>query len=172
MFFAFPCFGDAGSADFLYEVVAHVRQGGVPVHAGIVLHFNDGVLNQLFFVLAQVQQFVKILLALNELGGAEPAGDSRPLGMVLNDMAHRVDAPVYRAVGTEVLYLGLDTAAGGRKQGVHQLGDAFIFGGADGNHRNPQGLRHLPHVHAAAVAPELVHHVQGDDHGHLQAHKL
>ena len=110
---AFLGLGDAGSADFFNEVVAHVRQGGVPVHAGIVLHFNNGVLDQFFFILAQVQQLVEILLTLNELGGAEPAGDPRPLGVVFNDVAHRMDAPVNGAVGAEVLHLGLDAAAGG-----------------------------------------------------------
>ena len=130
------------------------------------------MLDQLFFILAQVQQLVEILLALNELGGAEPAGDPRPLGVVFNDVAHRMDAPVNGAVGAEVLHLGLDAAAGGIQQGVHQLGDTLVLGGADGNHRNTQGLRHLLDIHAAAVAPQLVHHVQGDDHGHLQAHEL
>ena len=37
------------------KVVAHIRQGGVAVHAALVLHLLDAVLNELQLVLVQGQ---------------------------------------------------------------------------------------------------------------------
>ena len=53
---------------------------------------------------------------------------------------------------------------------LHELVHALVFRGGDGNDRNAQHGFHRVHVHGAAVAGHLIHHVQGDDHGdaHLQ----
>ena len=55
---------------------------------------------------------------------------------------------------------------------VHQLCHALVFGGDDGDHRDAQQLFHAVDVDGAAVAPDLVHHVQGQDHGHVQLQQL
>ena len=162
----------AGGAYGFNEIVAHFRQGGVPVQPGISLHFDDGVLDQLLLILAQLEQVEKLFLSLDELGGGEPAGDLGPLGVVLDDVAHRMDAPVHRAAGAEVQHLRQNPVLGSGKQGIHQLGDALVLGGADGHHGDPQCLTQLFYINAAAVAGELIHHVQGNHRGHLEGKQL
>ena len=137
-----------------------------------MLHLDDGVLDQFFFVLTQLQRIEKVLLALDELHGAEAAGDVDALGMILDDVAHRMDAPMHRPLGAEILHLGRHPAGGGVEKRIHQLGDALIFRRGNGNHRNTEGFRHLLHVHAAAVAHQLVHHVQGNHRRHLKRQEL
>ena len=60
-----------------------------------------------------------------------------------------------------------------RSQGlVHQLRHALALGGGNGHHRDAQLPAHPLHVHGAAVGPDLVHHVQGQHHGHPQLQQL
>ena len=158
----------AAGAHAVDEIVPHIRQGGVPVQTGVCLHFDDGVLDELFLVLAQLEEVKEIRFSLDELGGGEPAGNPGPLGVVLDDVAHRVDAPVHRSVGAEVLHFGEHLVLGGGEEDVHQLGNALVLHGADGHHGNAQGLAHFLYIDASAVAGELVHHVQGDHRGNLQ----
>ena len=160
------------AADLFDEIIAHVRQRGISVQPGLMLHLDDGVLDQFFFVLTQLQRVEKVLLALDELHGAEAAGDVDALGMILDDVAHRMDAPMHRPLGAEILHLGRHPAGGGVDKRIHQLGDALIFRRGNGNHRNTEGFRHLLHVHTAAVAHQLVHHVQGDHRRHLKRQEL
>ena len=54
---------------------------------------------------------------------------------------------------------------------AHDLLHALARGGADGHHRHAEHPLHAVDVHRAAVARELVHHVERHHHGdaHLQA---
>ncbi len=54
----------------------------------------------------------------------------------------------------------------------NQLPDAFVFGSGDRNHGDAQHVLHLINLDGAAVAPDFVHHVQGQHHGHVQLHQL
>ena len=172
MLLAFGGLYHAGGADLLDEVVAHIGQCRIPVQTGIVLHFYDGMLNEFLLVLAEAKFFRKFLLAFDELGGCKAPGNTGPLGVVLDDMTHGMDAPVDRAVRAEILHRRENFLLSRVPQHVHQLGNAFIFGGADGHHRYADGLGHFLHVHAAAVAPKLVHHVQSNNHGDLKGQQL
>ena len=44
MLLALVCLHHAFRADLLNEIVPHIRQRGVPIQPGFMLHFNDGVL--------------------------------------------------------------------------------------------------------------------------------
>ena len=127
MLLALVCLHHAFRADLLNEIVPHIRQRGVPIQPGFMLHFNDGVLYQFLLVLTQRQRVKEILLALNQLHGAEPAGNIDPLRVILDDMAHRVNAAVNRAVRAEILHFGPYLLCSYLNQRVHQLGNALIF---------------------------------------------
>ena len=88
-------------------------------------------------------------------------------------MDHRVDAAVDRGVvDAEVRNRGDGLAPGGITGHVQQLRHALPLGRGDGHHRHPQVPAEAPHVHRAAVCPQFVHHVQGDDRGTAQLQQL
>ena len=135
---------------------------------------------QLLLVFVQRQRLQNQPVALHQLGGAEPQRQPRPLGVVLEEMGHRMDAPVYRtalvAVGfpgvAEINAAGGLPVAGHMQRMVDQFADALVFGRRDGHHRDAQQLLQLVHHDGAAVGAHLVHHVQRQHHGNLQFHQL
>ncbi len=162
-----------GGHHALDEGVAHIRQGGVAVQTGLRLHLQDAVFQQLLLVLVQLQLVRHGRVPLHQLGGAEPGGQSRPVGVVLNEMDDGVDAAVDRRLRrAEVRHLGIDPAPGGGHRLVDQLRHALAFGGGDGHHGDAQLGAEPLHVDGAAVGPDLVHHVQGQHHGHPQLQQL
>ena len=88
------------------EVIAHGRQSRIPVHPGIMLHLNDGMLQKLLLVLPQLQHFQEGFVPLDELRGAEPGRDPRLLGVVLNEMGYGMNAPVHRSHRAEIHHFG------------------------------------------------------------------
>ena len=156
----------------LNEVVPHGGQGRVPVHAGVVLHLNDGVLQELPLVLPQLQHLQEGLVPLNELRGTEPGGDPRPLGMVLDEVGHGVNAPVHRTDRTKIHHLGQNPFFGHPDKLPGQLRDALVLGCTDGHHRNAQGLRHFLDIHRAPVACQLIHHIEGHHCGNAKLQQL
>ena len=83
---------------------------------------------------------------------------------------HRIFGVV--AFQAEVHTLGLLLCPGHIQGVVDELVNALIPGGGDGDHGDTQDLLQLVDTHGAAVGPDLVHHVQGQDHGDLQLHQL
>ena len=173
---ALPGADDRGLADLLDEVEAHVGHGGGPVHAALVLHLDDDVLQHLPLVLVQGQLIQDQLVPLHRLAGGEAHGEARPLGVVLDEVDDAVKAAVDGAV---VVPLVAEILAGGPLlvlgdvQGVlHQLVHALVLGGGDGHHGHAQELLHAVHVHGAAVGGDLVHHVHGHHHGHVHLQEL
>ena len=159
--------------DALDERISHVRQRRVAIQTVLRLHLHDAVLQQLPLVLIQHQPVGHALVALDELGGAEPGRQPQPLRVILDEMHHRVNAAVYRRIRhAEVIDLGQHTVFSRLHRLIHQLGHALALGGGDGHHRDTQALRQLLHVDGAAVGAHLVHHVQRQHHGHPQLQQL
>ena len=157
----------------LDELVAHVGQGRVPVQASLRLHLHDAVLQQLLLVLVQAQALRQGLVPLDELRRAEAGGDVEPVGVVRDEVHHGVEAAVHRGIRpAEVRHLGQRPGPNGLHRLVDELADALVPCGGDGHHRNAERLTHLPHVDGAAVGVDLVHHVQGQDHGRPQLQEL
>ena len=170
---AFVALDHRGVHHIFNEGVPHVRQGGVAVQARFRLHLDDAVLQQLPLVLVQGQPVRQIVAALDELGGAEPGRNAHAVGVVGDQVDHRVDAAVNGGVvGAEVRDLRQHMAPGHRECLVHQLRHALALGGGNGHHRNAQRTAHFLHVHGAAVGADLVHHVQGQHHRHPQLQQL
>ena len=159
-------------ADALDEVVAHIRQGGVAVHAALILHLPDAVLDQLQLVLVQGQARRDIRVPLDELGGGEPDGDAGLFRVVLDLVDHRVDAPVDRTGGAEVVHRGVHLVPCGLDSDLHQLVHALVLHGGDGDHRDAQGLGEPLDIDGAAAGGDLVHHVQSQHHGDPHLHQL
>ena len=162
-----------GAHHIFNKAVPHIRQCGVAVQTGLCLHLDDAVLQKFLFVFIQLQLVRQIVAALDELGGAEPGGNAYTVGMVRDEVHHGVNTAVYgRVVRTEVRHLGQDLSAGHSQRLIHQFADALALGRRDGDYGDPQRLTHFPHVDGAAVGPDLIHHVQGQHHGHPQLQKL
>ena len=157
----------------LNEAIAHVRQSGIAVESAFLLHLHDAVLQQLLFVLIQLQLPQHALVALDELGGGKTSRNARFVGVILDHMHHGMDAAVHRRItGAEVIYLGQGLAAGGVHRLIQQFRYALALHGADGHHRNTQASAQLLHVDGAAVGTHLVHHIQRQHHRHPQLQKL
>ena len=137
-----------------------------------MLHLTDAVFDQLLFVGVDVQPPQNVLVALNELGGGEPGTDARQLGVVLDDMADGVDTAVDGAGVAEIAHRRGNPLFG-HGQGLHnEFVDALILGGADGDHGDAQPFGQLLGVDGAAVAADLVHHVQGQHRGNAHFQQL
>ena len=55
---------------------------------------------------------------------------------------------------------------------IHQLADALVAGSANGDNRHAQQALEQVDVYGATVGGHLVHHVERDDHGAIELHKL
>ena len=154
-----PALHHRAGADGFDEGVAHIRQCGIAVHAALVLHLLDAVLNELQLVLVQGQAGHDVLVSLNELGGGEPDGKARSLRVILDLVDHRVDAPVDRSGGAEVVHRRQRLGPGSLDGNLHKLVHALVFHSGDGHHRDAQCLGHSLHVDGAAAGGDLIHHV-------------
>ena len=136
----FPAFGRVHhrfGAQLFDEGKAHVRQRGLPVQAALGLHLGDGMFQQILFVLVQAQRFQDQRVPFHQFGGGEARRQSRSLGVVLDQMDHRMDAAVNRPAPGLVPVAGLTEINAARRLPVtrhmdgvvDQLVDALVFGG-------------------------------------------
>ena len=174
---AFVRFDDAAPAHVADKAKAHIGQRGQAVGAGLALHLGNDVLDSVELVAIQVKRLGHQLVALNQLGRRKAHRDVRRHGMVLDQVGNAVDAAMQcaavRSIGrTEVQATGA-LAEPRHVQGmIHQLADTLVAGSANGNNRHAQQALEQIDVHGAAVGRHLVHHVERDDHGAVELHKL
>lgn len=158
------------------EAEPHVGDGRRAVEAAFGLHLADDVLERVLLVLVEVEPIEHQLVAFGQLARGEPRRDARALGMVLDERHDAVqaamDGPVVLVGRAEVLAHGRLLEPRHMQGVVHQLGRALVLGRRDGDDGDAQQLLHLVHVDGAAVALHLVHHVEGQHHGHAQLHEL
>ena len=159
------------------EAEAHVRQRRHAVLTALLLHLGHDVLQHLHLVAVQLQLIQDRLVALDELRGGKAGGNPAATGMVVDQVHHRVDAAVHRAVVVarivaEVHAPGPHVVARGVERVLDQFVDALILRGRDRHHRDAQGLLQRVYVDRAAVLAHLVHHVQRQHHGHVQLDQL
>ena len=172
MLAALSAFDHGFVTQFFDVFIAHGGNGGVAVQTALLLHLDDAVLQQLQLILVDGKALDDILVALDHLGRRKAPGHTRILGVVLDLVGHGVNAAVDRSVVTEVDALGAPFLSGGPNGTFDQLIDALILCRRDGDHRNSQFLRHFGHVDGAAVAPDLVHHVQSQNQRNVHLQKL
>ena len=167
-----PALDHCAGTDLLNEVIAHIRQSGVAVHAAFRLHLLNAVLDQLFFVLVQLQPLIDVGVAFDELRGGKAHRDVRLLGVILDLVDHRMDATVDRTGRAEVVHGGVDLVFGDCHGDPHQFLYAFVLDCGDGYHGDAQRLGHGLDVDGSAVGGDLIHHVQGQHHGDAHLHEL
>ena len=167
----------AAAADLADEREAHVGQGGEAVGPGLLLHLADDVLDAVELVGVEAEGAGDQLVSLDELGGCKAHGNAGALRVVVHQVADAVDATVKGAaigpVGRAEVQAARALAVARHVQRVlHELGDALVLGGADGNHRDAQQALQSVDVHGATVGRELVHHVERQHHGPVELHEL
>ena len=168
---------DATPAHVADKAKAHIGQRGQAVGAGLALHLGNDVLDRVELVAIQVKRLGHQLVALNQLGRRKAHRDVRRHGMVLDQVGNAVDAAMQcaavRSIGrTEVQATGA-LAEPRHVQGmIHQLANALVAGSANGDNRHAQQALEQVDVHGATVGRHLVHHVERDDHGAIELHKL
>lgn len=117
------------------------------------------------------------LVALNQLGRRKTHRDMRRRGMVLDKVGDAVNAAMQRAavrtIGRAEVQAAGTLAETRHMQGmVHQLANTLVACGANGDNGHAQQALEQIDVHGAAVGRHLVHHVERDDHGAVELHKL
>ena len=156
---------------------AHIGQGGQAVGAGLALHLGNDVLDSVELVSIQMKRLGHQLVALNQLGRRKTHGNVRRGGMVFDEVGDAVDAAVQRAavraIGRAEVQAAGTLAEPRHVQGmIHQLANTLVAGSANGDNGHAQQALEQIDVHGAAVGRHLVHHVERDDHGAIELHKL
>ena len=167
---------DRGGHDLLDKREAHVRDGGGAVQAALLLHLVHDVLHGVELVLVQRKGLPHVGVALHQLRRRKAHGDVRADGVVLYQVHDRVQAAVHGAAVVagvaEVLPAGKLLVARHMDRVAHELVHALALDGGYGHHGNAQHVLHQVHVDRAAVALDLVHHVEREHHGLVQLHQL
>ena len=155
-----------------YEIIAHGRQRGVPVHSAVLLHLHNAVLHQIQLVFRQSKPVHDFRVTFHNLGRRKPGRHTNPLRMILHLMADRMDTAVHRPLLAKIRHLGIKASGSRLPDGRNQILDSLVLGSADGHHRNAQRFLHGLCINGTAVSPHLVHHIKGNHHGNMQLQKL
>ena len=135
------------------------------------------MLDGIELVAIQVKRLGHQLVALNQLGRRKTHGNVRRRGMVLDKVGDAVNAAMQRTavwtIGRAKVQAAGTLAEPRDVQGmIHQLTDTLVAGSANGDNRHAQQALEQVDVHGATVGRHLVHHVERDDHGAIELHKL
>ena len=172
MLLAFLTFNDGFRAKALNIIVAHGGDRGVSVQLALCFHFYDAVLQHFQLVLIQLQTLNDICISLDDLSSGKTAGDAGGLRMILDQMRDGVNTAVYRAIAAEIHPLRRAAFPDGLNGNFDQFIYALVLRRGDGNNGNSQFTAHGGDVDGAAVAANLVHHVEREHHGDLHFQKL
>ena len=176
MFPALLGFDHAGVADLADEVKTHVRHGGTVVQAPLLLHLQDQVVQRFSLILIQIQPLHDQGVSFQEFAGGEADRESGTGTVIFDQMADRMDGPVDGAAvvirAAEVLSGRGFLVFGDMDRVPYQFIHAFIPGGGNGDDRDAQHVFHVVDVDRTPVAPDFVHHVEGDHHGDIQLQQL
>ena len=167
-----PGLHDGLAHEFFNEAVAHVGKCCVPVQAPLLLHLQNRVLNELLFVLVELERIFDAAVSFNKPRRGKARVDARRLRVVFDLVADRMDAPVHGARLTEVVDLRQNFPLRHPNGFVNEFRHAVGRRRADRNDRNAERLCHFLHVDTAAVSGQLVHHVERQNRRHAQRQKL
>ena len=100
-----------------------------------------------------------------------------PLGMVLDQMGHRMNAPMHcapilAAAVTEIRPCRHLTKPCHMNAVLNELVNALVLRRRNGHHRNAQSSLQRIDLNGSAVVPDLVHHIQRQHHGDTQFNEL
>ena len=168
---------DATPAHVADKAKAHIGQRRQAISAGLALHLSNNVVDGVKFVTVQMKRLGHQLVALNQLGRRKTHRDMRRRGMVLDKVGDAVNAAMQRAavwtIGRAEVQATGALAEPRHVQGmIHQLANTLVAGSANGDNRHAQQTLEQVDVNGATVGRHLVHHVERDDHGAIELHKL
>ena len=158
------------------EGKAHVRDGRRAVEAALLLHLADDVLNHLHLVLVEHQRLDDAAVTLDDLRRGEADRDARFLRVVLDEVHDAVQAAMHGAAmalriaevhAARLLLIMCDV-----QRVRDELLDALALGRRDRHDRDAEQGLHRVDVDRAAVARELVHHVEREDHRAIELDEL
>ncbi len=158
-------------AEVLDVGVAHICERGFFIGVELFLHLGDEVADDVAFVLRKLQGVGEVAVALDELRGGEAQRQALAADLGFDKMSNAVDGGVHRAAA-EVQTLRQQLVFCHRDGAAQQLAHALAGVGGDGDDGHGQGFLHGFDINAAAAAGQLVHHVEGNDHGDIQLDEL
>ena len=146
------------------------------IHAPLLFHLQHDMLQHFLLVLVQLQLIRDQRIPFHKLGCRKPAGQAGRNRMVLDKMADGMQRPVHRSaviLGTaEILPQRTFLIPGYMNGMAHQLVHTLVPRCRDRHDRHAQHGFHGVHIHGAAVAPQLIHHVQRHHHGNVHFQQL
>ena len=96
--------------------------------------------------------------------------------MIFHQVHDAVQRPVYGSAvilcAAIILRHGFLLIIGNMQSMTNKFFNAFVFGGGNRHHRDAQQRLHGVNIYGAPVSPKLVHHIQGQHHGHIQLQQL
>ena len=167
-----PGLHDRAFYQLFNETVAHVGKRSVPVQAPLLLHLQNRVLDELLFVLVELERIFDATVSFNKPRRGKARVDAHRLRVVFDLVADRMDAPVHGARLAEVVDLRQNFPLCHPNGFVNEFRHAVGCRRADRNDRNAERLCHFLHVDTAAVSGQLVHHVERQNRRHAQRQKL
>ena len=164
-------------ADKLFnEIKAHVGNRCRPVKTALFFHLQDDVINHLLFILLELQRFQDPFVSLNHLGRGKTDRYLRALRMILNQVHDCVQRSVYSAAVflrvTEILPSGSLLIFRHMDRMPYQLVDTLVLARRNRNNRYTEHFLHPVDQNGAAVSLHFIHHIQSDNHRHIQLHQL
>ena len=158
--------------DLLDEIIPHVCQSSISIHAMLLLHLDDAVFNQLQFILVKAQLFGNRGISFDQLCCGKADRNARLFRMVLNLMADRMDTAMHRAGRAKIINLRILPVPCNMKCRLQQLLNPFIFNRTDWHNGNPQLLTHAADIHCTAIIAHFIHHIQRQNHGNIHLNQL
>ena len=176
LFAAHPGLHHRRVADLLDKCEAHLRDRSGPVQSPLRFHLQHDVLQHLELVLIERQLLQDLAVALDGLAGSELHRKIRPERVILDQVPHRVNAPVHGSAvvmfPAEVLpersllvFCQMDRV-------LRDLLDALVLHRGDRDDRHAEQRLHAVDIDGPAVSADLVHHIEGHHHGHVHFQQL
>ena len=163
-------------ADFFNKVKSHVRNGSRTVQSPLTFHLLYNMLQHLFFILVKLQFFKDQLIPLCKLGCCKAYRNPGFLCMVFDQMHNGVKASVNSSSViiriTKVYFFRLFLIFCHMKSMGYQLVNSLIFCCGNRNYRDSKHFLHPVDNDRTTVFPDLIHHIQGKNHGNIQLHQL
>ena len=162
--------------DSLDEVKLHVGNGGGAVHAALLFHLYDDMLQHFLLIGIQIKLRKNQRIALDGLVGSKGERETGALCMVLDDgfdrMVRAVDGSAVIILGAEILNLRLLLVLCDVKCVADQLVDALVSGSGNRNDGDAEEGLHAVDINGAVVGLDLIHHVERNDHRNIHLQKL
>ena len=161
-------------ADLFNKGKTHICNRCCTIQTTFLLHLTDDMLQHLFLILIQMQLFFQTGISLCQFGSGKSYRNPSFLSVILDQMHDTMKTAVHCApmlIGiAEVLASRLFLIFRHMDGMINQLLDSLIFRSRNRDHRNSQQFLHLVYINRTTVFPDLIHHIQCQNHRNIQLH--